>query len=209
MQLPSPLPDGFHARSLLCLRTRMRSPSSSTPAPLPIPACPARTLMSCARTSPADVDLANDSIVVLAPDGAIVADAFVWDSAPHIRPHLTADVHPAYRSRGIGMALCAWGEARAQRAVDKAPEGLRVAVREFILGSDEAARSLLHARGFVLVRHNLRMRIELDAPPPEPQTPAGVTIRSFVPGQDDEGFAVAMQEGFRVSLGLRRDPLGG
>jgi mycothiol synthase len=148
------------------------------------------------------VDLANDSVVVLAPDGAIAAHAFVWDSAPHVRPHLSADVHPAYRGRGIGTALCAWGEARAQQAIAKAPEGVRVAVREFILGSDEAARMLLGARGFLLVRHNLRMRIELNAPPPEPQAPVGLTIRSFVRGQDEEAFAAALQDGFRDHWGF-------
>ena len=105
-----------------------------------------RTALGLAQPS---VDLANDAIVVLAPDGVIAAHAFVWDSAPHIRSHLSADVHPAYRGRGIGVALCAWGEAHAQQAIGKAPEGVRVAVREFILGSDEAARTLL---AFVLVR---------------------------------------------------------
>jgi ribosomal protein S18 acetylase RimI-like enzyme len=34
-----------------------------------------------------------------------------------------------------------------------------------------------------------------------------VTIRSFVPGQDDEGFAVAMQEGFRDHWGFVETPL--
>ena len=160
MQLPTLLPDGFHAR----------------PTKFEDAAAVAEQLNACSiadtglsGTHPDElrsdwrqpnVDLANDSIVVLAPDGAIAAHAFVWDSAPHVRPHLSADVHPAYRGRGIGTALCAWGEARAEQAIAKAPEGVRVAVREFILGSDEAARTLLSARGFVLVRHNLRMRIE-------------------------------------------------
>jgi mycothiol synthase len=153
------------------------------------------------------VNLANDSIVVLASDGAIVGHAPVWDSAPHVRPHLSADVHPVYRGRGIGTALCAWGEARAQQAILKAPEGARVAVREFILGADESARRLLDARGFALVRHNLRMLIELEAPPPKPQVPDGLTIRPFVRGQDEEAFVTAMQEGFRDSWGFIETPL--
>jgi len=207
MQLPTPLPDGFHAR----------------PTVLDDAAAVAEQLNACSiadtgspGTHPDElrsdwqqpsVDLANDSIVVLASDGAFAGHAIVWDSTPHVRPHLSADVHPAYRGRGIGTALCAWGEARAQQTIPKAPEGGRVAVREFILGTDEAARRLLGVRGFALVRHNLRMLIKLDAPPPEPQVPDGLTIRSFVRGQDEEAFAVALQEGFRDSWGFIETPL--
>ena len=142
MQLPTPLPDGFHAR----------------PTVLDDAAAVAEQLNACSiadtgspGTHPDElrsdwqqpsVDLANDSIVVLASDGAFAGHAIVWDSTPHVRPHLSADVHPAYRGRGIGTALCAWGEARARQAIAKAPEGVRVALREFILGADEAARRL-------------------------------------------------------------------
>jgi mycothiol synthase len=153
------------------------------------------------------LDLATDSVVVAAPDGAVAGYAIIWNGAPYVRPHLSADVHPAYRGQGIGTALCSWGEARAVSALPKAPEGTRVALRQYILSTNEAARALLAAREFALARHYLRMLIELDAPPPEPLVPDGLAIRPLVRHQDEEVLARAVRDGFRDHWGYVESPL--
>src|SRR5207253_9569733 len=43
---------------------------------------------------------------------------------------------------------------------------------------------LLAARGFTPIRHFYRMSIELDAPPPEPEWPAGFEAATFRPGEE-------------------------
>jgi mycothiol synthase len=156
--------------------------------------------------------LDTDTILVLqdaaAPDvPAPAAFAIFWDGPPYVQTFLDAKVHPAHRGRGLGAALLAWGEARARAAVELAPEGARVTVREFILSSNTAAQELLASRGWQRVRYNLRMAIELAERPADPLLPEGVRIRSFVRGQDDEHFAMTSEEAFADHWGYVRIPM--
>ncbi len=156
--------------------------------------------------------LSTDTILVLhdaaAPDEpAPAAFAIFWDDPPHVQTFLDANVHPEHRGRGLGAALLGWGEARARAAVEQAPEGARVIVREFILSSNTAAQELLESRGWQRVRYNLRMAIELTERPADPPLPEGVRIRAFVRGQDDEHFAMTSEEAFEDHWGYVRIPI--
>ena len=51
-----------------------------------------------------------------------------------------------------------------------------------------AAAGLAAAAGFTRVRSLLQMRRPLGAPLPEPRLPDGVTLRSFVPGRDEDAW---------------------
>jgi ribosomal protein S18 acetylase RimI-like enzyme len=79
-------------------------------------------------------------------------------------------------------------EARARSSIPKAPEGVRVTVGQMKLDQDTPGRDLLLAKGYALVRHFLRMRIEMDQPPPVPVLPEGVAIRTLadLPGTPQE-----------------------
>ena len=87
-------------------------------------------------------------------------------------------VHPARRRQGIGAALLAAVEAAA-------PGGL---VRVWAHGNHPAAKALAAASGYEPVRSLCLMRRELSAPLPEYEVPAGVTLRPFRPGADDEAW---------------------
>ena len=96
------------------------------------------------------------------------------DSAGHRSGELV--IHPAHRRRGLGLAL-----ARAAVA-----EASPLPVRIWAHGDLPAAARLAAAAGFTRVRALYQMRRSLREPVAEPRLPEGVTLRTFVPGTDEE-----------------------
>lgn len=102
-------------------------------------------------------------------------------SDPVEAPSAELVVHPARRSRGHGRALGdAMLEATGQR------------LRVWAHGGHPAARHLARRLGLKLFRELLQMRRPLTPGAagdlPEPKLPDGVTVRTFVPGQDDSAW---------------------
>ena len=87
-------------------------------------------------------------------------------------------VHPAHRRRGHGLALA--------RAVLAAGEGAEV--RIWAHGDLPAASRLAALAGFTRARALWQMRRPLREALPQPAFPAGVTVRSFAPGADEEAW---------------------
>ena len=84
-------------------------------------------------------------------------------------------VSPDHRRRGIGTLLL-------QRLIMESTSPLRV----WAMGDTPAARALAAAAGMTRQRELLIMERRLDDELPEPVVPAGVQIRTFVPGQDEQ-----------------------
>ncbi|WP_053714260.1 mycothiol synthase [Saccharothrix sp. NRRL B-16348] len=93
-------------------------------------------------------------------------------------------VHPGHRRRGHGTALV---EAVADRA-----KPLRI----WSHGGHPGAEALAAKLGYRKVRELLRLRRPLDADLPEPVLPAGVTLRSFVPGRDEAAVVYVNHRAF-------------
>jgi mycothiol synthase len=98
-------------------------------------------------------------------------------------------VHPDALGRGIGRLLATGLEDHA------AGHGAR-RIQNAVLEADSAARSLLEALGYTAVRVFREMRIELEAAPPAPQWPDGLSVVPFDPEHDAREFHAAQQEAF-------------
>ena len=120
----------------------------------------------------------TDLHLVFAPDDKLVGYAGVWDAEPYVQLFGWGNVHPAYRSQGIGTYLAHWVEARACRSIARAPEGARVV-----------------------------LRIEMDAPPPEPVLPEDLMIRTFVRETQLRPLVLADREIFKDHWGHVTTPL--
>ncbi|MYY08906.1 mycothiol synthase [Streptomyces sp. SID4919] len=100
------------------------------------------------------------------------------DTDPVEAPAAELVVHPAHRGRGHGRAL---GNALL------AASGKRL--RIWAHGGHSAARHLAQVLGLTLFRELRQMRRPLtDLDLPDPVWPQGVTVRTFVPGQDDTAW---------------------
>ncbi len=87
-------------------------------------------------------------------------------------------VHPRHRRRGHGTALLA---AAKKAAGDR---GLRF----WAHGDEPGARAFAEKNGLVRARVLWQMRRSLAEPLPEAPLPAGVTLRWFRPGHDDQAW---------------------
>jgi mycothiol synthase len=105
-------------------------------------------------------------------DGTLVGYAFV-------DPDGSAElcVHPLHRRRGLGRAL-------VRAALDATPGDLRL----WAHGDHPSANALALSFGLVRERVLWQLRRSLGADLAEPELPAGVTLRTFRPGADDDAW---------------------
>lgn len=116
--------------------------------------------------------------LVLRHDGELVGYAQLEDSDPVEAPAGELVVHPAHRGRGYGRRL-------GQALLDTSGKRLRV----WAHGGHPAARHLAQLLGLSLFRELRQLRRPLaDLELPEPVVPAGVSVRPFVPGDDDAAW---------------------
>lgn len=117
-------------------------------------------------------DLAGFAVVVGEPDGSGV---------------LEIAVHPSYRNQGVADRLV--GALKADRGLD----GLKA----WSHGNHEAAADLAARYGFGPVRELWKMRLTTaTAELPDAGLPDGVTLRPFVPGQDEDNWLAANRAAF-------------
>ncbi|MFD7700029.1 mycothiol synthase [Streptomyces caelestis] len=118
------------------------------------------------------------SHLLLSVDGELVGYAQLEDTDPVEPPAAELVVHPSYRGNGHGRAL---GSALL------AASGKRL--RVWAHGGHSAARHLAQVLGLTLFRELRQMRRPLaDLDLPDPVLPEGVSVRTFVPGQDDDAW---------------------
>jgi mycothiol synthase len=127
-------------------------------------------------------------------DGALAGFATLRDEGEGV---FEADgyVHPDHTGHGVGARLLALTEARAAELAAASREE-RAVLRSAVLYADAAARELLESHGYRPVRSFLRMRIDLESPPPPPRWPEGVVVGPFRPGVDDAEVHDCLEETF-------------
>ncbi|MET9549469.1 mycothiol synthase [Streptomyces sp. 135] len=124
--------------------------------------------------------------LLLSVDHRLIGYAQLEDTDPVEAPAAELVVHPSHRGRGHGRAL---GTA----LLGESGRRLRV----WAHGGHSAARHLAQVLGLALFRELRQMRRPLaDLNLPEPVLPPGVTIRTFVPGQDDAAWLAVNAEAF-------------
>ncbi|AEV88850.1 mycothiol acetyltransferase [Actinoplanes sp. SE50] len=110
----------------------------------------------------------GDHLLAHAADGSLAGYAFLEDGAGELV------VHPAHRRQGHGSRL-----------LDAAGPG---ELRFWAHGDDPAARAFAERRGFLRDRVLWQMRRSLLEPLPDIPLPAGVTVRGFRPGSDEQAW---------------------
>ncbi|MFP3460225.1 mycothiol synthase [Arthrobacter globiformis] len=117
-------------------------------------------------------DLAGFAVIVEDPDGTGVVEIAV---------------HPSYRNQGVADRLV--GTLKSSRGLD----GLKA----WSHGNHEAAADLAARYGYGPIRELWKMRLTTAASDlPDAGLPDGVSIRAFVPGQDEEAWLAANRQAF-------------
>jgi mycothiol synthase len=136
------------------------------------------------------VDRENDVAVVEAPDGRLCACLTLEADQPYTSVFALGMVALPYHGRGIGAALVAENELRAERFVALADPGRRVVIHAGTLADEPRVSGLLSARGYREVRRTQLMRIDFVREPPPPASIAGIEVRTFRSRDAEELFAV-------------------
>lgn len=142
------------------------------------------------------VDLATETLAIWDADGTMAGYADV-DNQANVITTIYAYVHPEFRGRGVGTALRQWGEEYAQQAMHAAPSDMQALVQQFAPAQADTARQFLADGGYQAIRQTFVMAISLDRPVPQPVVPDGITLRAFVPGDDDLAVHEAVEDAFR------------
>lgn len=111
--------------------------------------------------------LKTDAWVIVANKGQIVgyADLHQHEAGQLIFSSL---VHPDYRGRGIGTLLIWLVEERARQMMSTLPAEVRVTLSIAVSSMNQMAHHLLEREGYSLLRHYLRLLIELDEATSQP-----------------------------------------
>ncbi len=113
--------------------------------------------------------------------------------------HASAElvVHPDRRRNGTGSILLRTAERDARLpSRSGAPDQRAKPLRVWAHGDLPAARAFATARGYAVVRELLLLARPLDGVPSVPEPPAGYTVRTFVPGADDEAWVALNARAF-------------
>ena len=152
-------------------------------------------------------DPAEDIRLVFAPDDTLVGYIEVWTTSRHsVHPWIWGRVHPDYSGLGIGSWMLTWAEKRAKHVLNEISDDLRFAPRIGIYAQAKESQKLFKDFGFRYIRSSYRMLIEMDAPPPAPVWPEGLTVRTYNPETDAEAVFLADQDIFRDHFGFVEEP---
>lgn len=147
-------------------------------------------------------DLARSTRVVFAPDNTLVGYVEIWDiGEPPVKPWVWARVHPEHEGKGIGTWLTTWAEARARQAIPRVKDDLRVVMQAGGLQIHQPSLDLLSNYGMAPIRHFWRMVVPLHSPPPTPQLPDGIVIRTMVDLPDLRPICAASDDAFKDHWG--------
>jgi ribosomal protein S18 acetylase RimI-like enzyme len=146
-------------------------------------------------------DPALDVYFVFSPDGSPAGFTEAWaERIPPVHPFIWGMVATGFQNQGIGSHLLAWAEARARRVLHLVPPDVRVSYYAGFPAEIAAARALLEDNAWTRIRGNYTMRIDMDALPPAPELPPGLSLRTFRDGDAEEVFRT-VDESFRDHFG--------
>ena len=139
--------------------------------------------------------LATNAWVATAPDGTIIGYEQVEVS--HDAPcELDGYIHPDFTGQGIGTHLLRLAQDRARAELATNRHTLPIRLHGAIAAANLGARRLFGDAGFHVIRHFWRMEIELHAAPDPPRLLEGMSIRPFVPGQDERAAHATIEAAF-------------
>ena len=126
------------------------------------------------------IDLRRDTLAALAPDGELVAFAWVHGSIEvHDLDRIDAEgaVVPAARGRGLGRRLLEWAEERAASLHTERHRDIPGAVCVDVHENNPGKQGLVQAAGYTATRWWYKLARDLDGPLPDVPTPPGLTWR--------------------------------
>ena len=131
-------------------------------------------------------DERGQHLLAWSPDDRIAGYAHLDVTDAVEGPSAEVAVGPPYRRHGLGHLMI-------DELISHSPDGR---LRLWAHGEQDGAAALASSMGFVRSRVLWQMRRSLYAPLPKPHLPAGVDLRTFRPGVDEDSWLVVNARAF-------------
>lgn len=154
-----------------------------------------------------NVDRERDVAVVEDPAGTVCGWLSLVCGPPYVEVFALGVVGLAWHGRGVGAAILAESERRAQRFLALAPIGARVAIHAGSLADEPNVGRLLTRAGYREIRRFQLMRIDFHDVPPAPTLPPGISIEQLDPAHDVAAAFEAHREAFTDHWGEMEETL--
>lgn len=141
-----------------------------------------------------DVHLQTDTRVLTTTDGTIIAYVGFSEGEHGFWLDVHTSVHPDYQGQGLEHELLQFVEERARQRLSDYPE-LPHVLRA--TSFQHAWTHLLEHEGFTVKSSEWRLQIVLQEAPPEPESLEGISIRRYLPGQEEHEIYSVVQEAFQ------------
>jgi mycothiol synthase len=152
-------------------------------------------------------DPGRDIRLVFTVRRRLAGAVLVWPLAkPPVHPWLGCWIDPDFEDTGVAAWLLDWAGQRCAQLVDELPAAVRLAPRTSLPRQAESMRAVLESQGYRHIRTSYTMQIEMEAPPPQPEWPEGITIRTYDPDRDLAAVYRADNEAFRDHFGHVEEP---
>jgi mycothiol synthase len=165
-------------------------------------------------------DMSIDNIVVISPSGEIVAYADFSPDDAFTKCWFEWAVSTQHRGLGIEEYLYEWVIERTRQHAQSAPTATELILEATIMEPDVEEQERVRRAGFEQTRVWHRMQIEMQAQPPEPTWPEGISVRTaradeidavheaWEDAQSDEwGFTSLTDEEFRYYFAEKEEGL--
>lgn len=130
--------------------------------------------------------LDEGAALIIAADGRIAGTLLVESVPPHRAVFQIGVVAWDHHGRGLGGALVAEAERRADALIGLAAPGERVVMHAGTLADEPLVAGLMTGHGYVEVRRFSRMAITFEDAPASPPELPGITLRPAVTGDRSE-----------------------
>jgi ribosomal protein S18 acetylase RimI-like enzyme len=142
----------------------------------------------------------DDFAVVVDAGGDLAGYVMVESDPPYTEVFSIGAVGLPHHGRGLGSAIVAEAERRAERFLELAAPGERVVMHAGSLADEPGVAALLSARGYTQVRRFWLMRLDFEGAPQPPEPMPGIELRPMAPGEEASVYR-CMAEAFRDHWG--------
>jgi GNAT superfamily N-acetyltransferase len=139
------------------------------------------------------MDLSSNTCAITTQNGELIGYTGVAAQRSRIVLDAHTFVHPTYRDLVIGAYLLQFAEQRAKvlyEANPALPHSL------YAWGFTAMTKELLKRHGYVVDHSDYTMKIQFDEAPAAPELLQGITIRPFIPGQEERAVYEVIAEAF-------------
>ncbi|HEY3994063.1 MAG TPA: GNAT family N-acetyltransferase [Ktedonobacteraceae bacterium] len=141
------------------------------------------------------VNLAEDSLVVFDQIGRLVGSLLVQQQR-YAKFYIGLRILPDYSDPRLGDHLLALAETWARVRMVRSQPTMRVTLNASLSSANTAEQACFTRAGLQEVRRFWRMEIELHEAPAEPVWPAGIELRPYVPGRDEQAVFEVIDTAF-------------